>query len=30
MREIGAYAESHGWSAMVHDPGPQVTFRREG
>ena len=29
IRQIKAYAQSNGWSVVVHDPGPQVTFHRK-
>ena len=25
---IKAFAKAHGWSAIIHDPGIRVTFRR--
>jgi len=28
IKQIQEYAQSHGWSVMLHDPGLQATFRK--
>jgi len=28
FEQIRQYAESHGWSVIIYDPGPQAIFRR--